>query len=389
MTKPELMKSCGEKFGRHSWVLASVEELELCLSSGAVPAQWANGRSTSAAVLGGALSVPASPVPSPSPVPESGAVVNEMSAADAGESSPGGGASLEDILAARLAGRIKPGLDTAAVEKIASEVASRIAKEMIDGAPVKRIEIAINDKPAVRIDGEHVALPLLVKFLSARVPVLMVGPAGSGKTTGAERAASILGLEFFPLSVGPQTSKSDLLGYFSAGGAYVPSLFRKAYESGGLVLLDEFDAGNAAVLTIINAALANGYCSFPDGVIKRHDKCFFVAAANTWGRGADRLYVGRAQLDAATLNRFVCLAWDYDESLERRIAANDTWVDFVQSARKAMYAVGVRHIISPRASISGAALLAQGVDRAQVESSVVWCGLDAASVEKIKQNMGA
>ena len=47
-----------------------------------------------------------------------------------------------------------------------------------------------------------------------------------------------------------------------------------------------------------------------------------LAAANTWGRGGDQQYVGRNQLDAATLDRFVLstLHVDYDTDLERDIA---------------------------------------------------------------------
>jgi hypothetical protein len=52
--------------------------------------------------------------------------------------------------------------------------------------------------------------------------------------------------------------------------------------------------------------------------IKRHKTFRLVLAANTWGTGATRQYVGRNQLDASTLDRF-CLATifvTYDESLE-------------------------------------------------------------------------
>src|SRR5208337_1523898 len=87
---------------------------------------------------------------------------------------------------------------------------------------------------------------------------------------------------------------------------FCPSRFVEIYEQGGVFLLDEMDAADANVMVAINAALANGVMANPHGKVHvRHPKCIIIAAANTWGRGGDHLYVGRNQLDAATMDRFV------------------------------------------------------------------------------------
>jgi cobaltochelatase CobS len=44
-----------------------------------------------------------------------------------------------------------------------------------------------------------------------------------------------------------------------------------------------------------------------------------AASANTYGRGPDRAYVGRQQIDAATLDRFVMVTVDVDEALEQSV----------------------------------------------------------------------
>ena len=147
--------------------------------------------------------------------------------------------------------------------------------------------------------------------------------------------------------------------------------------------MDEVDAANAGVLTIINALLANGYCSFPDGVIKRHDGFRCICACNTYGRGADRQYVGRNQLDAATLDRFAVVDFEYDDNLERMIAGNDAWVDKVQRYRKRAFDLKMRVVISPRASIFGAKLLASGMKETLVEELVVWKGISSEIRSKI------
>jgi MoxR-like ATPase len=158
---------------------------------------------------------------------------------------------------------------------------------------------------------------------------------------------------------------------------------REAFEKGGLLLLDEVDAANAGVLTIINALLANGYCSFPDGVMQRNENFRCICACNTYGRGADREYVGRNQLDAATLDRFAVVDFEYDENMERAIAGNNEWVDKIQRYRKRAFDLKMRVVISPRASIFGAKLLANGMKEKLVEDLVLWKGLSEDIRKKI------
>lgn len=165
--------------------------------------------------------------------------------------------------------------------------------------------------------SDHMGQSKLDRYVSYRRNIMLVGPAGGGKTTGTSLAAERAGLAYFEESMGPQTSKWDLVGYRSPDGLYVPGILREPYEHGGMLCLDEMDAANPAVLTVINSAIANGHCSFPDGRVTRHPDFVLVACANTFGRGADRLYVGRQQLDAATLDRFVVVEWEYDERAER------------------------------------------------------------------------
>jgi cobaltochelatase CobS len=250
--------------------------------------------------------------------------------------------------------------------------------------PPRKLTIEI---PKLNISADagvqHFRFGSLLQILSCGLHAYLVGPAGSGKTTAAEKCADMLKLDFYCQSVGAQTTQAQLLGYMDATGKYVGTVFRSAFEKGGVFLLDEVDAGNANVLTILNAALANGTCSFPDGMVKRHKDFRCVAAANTFGTGADRQYVGRNQLDAASIDRFAFLEWPYDESLERHLTGNDAWVTRVQAVRKAVARLKIRHVVSPRASFSGAKMLAAGVAQSEVEDSVLWKGMDFDSRAKV------
>lgn len=251
----------------------------------------------------------------------------------------------------------------------------------------RTFEIKVGKAPAVKVDTAHHCLPDVLTMVVAGTSPFLVGPAGSGKTTLAEQIAGILKRPFYMAA--RVTSEYKLVGFVDANGKTVRTQFREAYENGGVFLFDEVDASDPDALTAFNAALANGYGDFPDGMVKRHKDFVAIAAGNTFGRGADRQYVGRNQLDAATLDRFQTYDVEYDEQLELTLAGDAEWTKWVQKVRKAIDAEKVRHVVSPRASISGAKLLAAGMDRAKVEASCVWKGLDEAQKNRVIARMGS
>lgn len=233
----------------------------------------------------------------------------------------------------------------------------------------------------------HEQFDSVLKAVAAEVPVMLVGPAGSGKTTICEQVAQALDLRFY--FTGAVASEYKLSGFVDAQGRIVSTAFRDAYTNGGLFLFDEVDASMPQAIMAFNAALANGHCDFPGDTepTKRHPDFRVVAAANTFGRGADRQYVGRNQLDAASLDRFVIISMDYDEKLERALAGNTDWARKVQRIRREISKQQLRHIVSPRASIQGARLLAAGFSIDEVLESTVWKGLDKDSKARVLANI--
>ena len=251
----------------------------------------------------------------------------------------------------------------------------------------KTISINIQNGEHIKDLGiQHFQFEKLLKYVQTKNNIFLVGSAGSGKTTAARNIAKALNIKFY--FTGAINSEYKLTGFIDAQGRIVSTEFRKAYEHGGLFLFDEIDASFPQAILAFNAALANDFMDFPDKKVQRHKNFYCIAAANTFGTGADRQYVGRNQLDAATLDRFITLNWEIDETLEHELAKNYEWVNYVQKARKAASKIGERHIISPRASMQGADLLRIGIDRKEVEKDVVWKGLDASRIQMIKNNMG-
>lgn len=294
------------------------------------------------------------------------------------------------LIAQALAGlKTQTQLDVAQIqEMINSAVRAQIAAlkdEILTTIPkgaATTIEIKINGKEPSKIEGAtHAKFADLLKHVAVRDNVLLVGGAGSGKTTVCEQVAQALELPFYCQSVCSQTSKAELLGYMSATGQYVATEFRKAYENGGVFVLDEIDAGNPNVIAVLNSALANGYCAFADGMVKKHRDFVLIAAANTFGTGANRQYVGRNQLDAATLDRFSIIEFETDEKLETDLSADKTWAAFVQAVRKEF--ANEREVISPRATLQGCKLLAVGFSPKYVAQVRLVKGMDKAKADRI------
>ena len=185
--------------------------------------------------------------------------------------------------------------------------------------------------PAVTVkEATHPSFEKVLRLLQAGINVLLVGRAGCGKSYLAKQIAKALGKEFGTIHCSAGVSESQVTGWLlpiGEGGAFrfMPSHFAKLYTQGNsLFLIDEIDAADANMMTVLNGALANGTLHIPQCVDRpsweRGAGTCIMAAANTFGVGADAMYVGRNQLDAATLDRFYIVTMDYDAALEHAIA---------------------------------------------------------------------
>jgi cobaltochelatase CobS len=237
-------------------------------------------------------------------------------------------------------------------------------KIVIDSAASTKAQIAI-------IEGTHPLFEKVLKLVVAGVNVLLVGPAGCGKTTLAHQIAKALKRKFGMLSCTSGASESQLTGWLlPVGGksgefSYVPSEFVRLYEEGNSVFLfDEFDAADPNMLLVVNSALANGSLHVPqrhkEPRVERGKNVAMIAAANTFGSGADMVYAGRNQLDAATLDRFYVVQMDYDSALEQRIGDAKA-VEWATQLRAKVQQHRVRRVVSTRTIMKMTAALKAGI----------------------------
>lgn len=251
----------------------------------------------------------------------------------------------------------------------------------------KKILVSARKQKAVEMTNQHFKFEDVLRAISAGINIALVGPAGSGKTSLVHNVAEALKLEFYSKSVSAQTGTHEFFGYYDANGKYVPTLFRKAYEKGGVFLLDEFDAGNPNVLAALNQATANGSCAFPDKMVTKNKDFVIVMAGNTYGTGANAEYVGRNKIDGATLDRFFFMEIPYDETLEMVLAENKEWCEKVQKFRRNAQNKKVKCIISPRATFSGEALLETGMTEIDVVRGVIYKNLSEDEIKLISDGI--
>jgi MoxR-like ATPase len=171
---------------------------------------------------------------------------------------------------------------------------------------------------------------------------------------------------------------------------FLSTEFLDCYENGGVFLFDELDAADPNVLLVINSALANGRLPIPNRhdkpVALKHADFICIAAANTWGRGADRQYVGRNQLDESTLDRFRIgtVPMDYNEDLERHLCPIPELFDRLRAYRERIRLNRLERLVSTRFIRDAAEMVARwGWTDEQVDEQL-FAGWRRDEIAKIK-----
>lgn len=295
---------------------------------------------------------------------------------------------------------LKPALQ--AVAALRSEYETQIEALRKELAAVKtaksggtfKLEIEIAKVPATKLDAPpHACFDEVLTLAANREEVLLIGPAGCGKTYLGEQVAKALKLDFGFISCSTGMSEGHLTGRLlptGKGGAmeYHATDFVRCYENGGVFLIDEVDAADPNVMLVLNAALANGFLPLPNRVgkpiAKRHKDFVCLAAANTFGRGADRLYVGRNQLDEATLDRFRCgqIEMDYDRDLERRLCPDAGLLDLLHGIRDKVIVHKMRRVVSTRFIIKAYKMKQVGWTNEKIKAKLL-CGWSADEIAKL------
>lgn len=288
-------------------------------------------------------------------------------AAAAGDGAPAAMAKLAEALA--LLGGAK-GIDEQRVRSIVDEAVS--AAMLPQSFSVKRTNGETKD-----VGVQHQRFPLLLKALSAGCHVWLAGPAGSGKSHAAWACAESLGLPFYALPA--LDNPYAVTGYNDATGRHVKSAVRRAWEDGGVLLLDEVAGSDPrALLPLFDGLGGSGRMAFADGeVVKKHADCYVVACDNTYGYGGGSKFAARGRQDGAFLARFLSMRWDFCPRLEKALVPDRAWHAAMLAARKVGQERNLdRADFGTRCGQRAQLLSAQDIDRDTVVELVWQQGLD-------------
>ena len=268
-------------------------------------------------------------------------------------------------------GELRKELD--ALIKVQAQSRSRKIKVKLPG---KKVAIKINDA--------HAMFEVVLRYVSADLPVMLVGPAGCGKTYLTKQIATALDTAYF--TNGALLTKYDLIGYVN-NGEYHSTPAYDAFTKGGLHTFDEIDASAPEAVVAFNGLTDGQDCfTWPNGMQPRHKDHRVIACANTFGTGASAEYVGRFRQDGAALNRYLRVYVDYDRAVEERIADTDI-VERVWSIRKACYSLCIQHIISTRSLNYAQRMRAAGASKKDVDKHCLFSGLTDDAVKQIAAEM--
>lgn len=161
-----------------------------------------------------------------------------------------------------------------------------------------------------------------------KIPLLLKGPTGTGKTRFIEHMAHKLGKQLITVSCHEETSSTDLVGRFIIKGAetvWLDGPLTKAVKDGAVIYLDEIAETRPDVIVAIHSLTDHRRELFIDKLgetIKAHEDFMLVASFNP---GYQR---GFKELKPSTRQRFVAISFDYPEpAIESEILINETGID--------------------------------------------------------------
>ncbi len=227
----------------------------------------------------------------------------------------------------------------------------------------------IQSEPYYEPVGEEIAI--FEAAYSNKLPVLLKGPTGCGKTRFMEYMAWRLKRPLITVSCHDDLTASDLVGrYLVKGGetVWVDGPLTRAVRVGGICYLDEIVEARKDTMVVIHP-LADDRRALPMeklGQLLEASAEFCLAIS--YNPGYQSVL---KDLKQSTRQRFVALEFDYPEpELERRIVASESGVDAALAEKLVRFAHMTRNLkgsgldegASTRLLVHAAKLIASGVN---------------------------
>lgn len=278
---------------------------------------------------------------------------------------------------------IRSGLINSVKDRILDIAKDYVCKMAI---PIKNVTVELNGQIVTsNTDVYNRDYETLLSYVNLKLPLLLKGPAGSGKNIIAEQISRSLNIQLYKCT-SPQ-DQFELNGFIDANGKYHESAFYSAFTNGGILLLDEMDNAMATALVSVNDAISSGKHTFPIGNVQKHEDFRVIATANTWGNGKSFEYVGRNKIDAATLDRFIYWEVLYDKDIERSLYPDEEILEVFWGLREAADESKTRYIFSTRGIQYSYILRKAGTDLKKIVKSAIIKGMNIDDLNVLMERM--
>lgn len=225
-----------------------------------------------------------------------------------------------------------------------------------------------------------------------RLPLLLKGPTGCGKSRFVESMAYEMGAEFIKVSCNEDTSASDLIGRFLLKGnetIWQDGPVVRAVKAGALLYLDEIAEAREDVIVVLHSLTDHRREIAIDrlNTVVTAPSSFMLVASFNPG------YQSRLkEMKPSTRQRFVTLQFDYPtEEIERTIIQKETECSDKVAHKLAALARKIRSLddltlretVSTRLLVNTAHLIQSGIDeRRSCEVAIVNSLTDDGPVAK-------
>lgn len=161
-----------------------------------------------------------------------------------------------------------------------------------------------------------------------KLPLLLKGPTGTGKSRFVEFMAEKLGKKLYTVACHEETSSTDLIGRYIIKGnetVWIDGPMTKAIKEGAFLYLDEIAEARPDIIVALHSLTDHRRALFIDktGETIIADENFMLIA--TYNPGYQK---GFKELKPSTRQRFISLSFNYpDNELEKSILIGETGVD--------------------------------------------------------------
>lgn len=216
-----------------------------------------------------------------------------------------------------------------------------------------RVSLSINESndnkdfvpPLIKFEDHKHLLEQVAISANKRLPVLLIGETGTGKTSLIRYLANRTNNCFRRVNHNGGTTVDDIAGKIlvnKEGTFWVDGVLTEAMRKGYWYLADEINAASAEINFIYHSLLDDdGYIALAekDGeVVRPHQNFRFFAAMNP---GSE--YAGTKELNKALMSRFVVIKTDFSPpNIEARVLVNRTEIKREVAERMITFAAEVR-----------------------------------------------